>query len=127
MKKLLAPLLVLVASLAFVNDANAGVMYGNRMADRMSTGTNWFARFFRGMGRMEYRKDMWILGRPIGDEPTQFCPECGQPIHSNNNYYYPQPSTQPAQQPQQKMTPTPAPKQEKTTQAVQPAPASEAR
>ena len=123
MKKLIAPLIVLVASLACVNDVNAGIMYGNRMADRMSTGTNWFARFFRGMGRMEYRKDMWILGRPIGDEPTQFCPQCGQPIDTSG-YYYPQQSTPPA--PQQN-TPTPAPKAEKMTQAVQPAPASETK
>lgn len=87
MKRLIAVTALLFVFLGAAK-AHAGIMYGNRLADRFSTGTSGFARFYRRMGRMEYRKDMWLLGRPIGYAPEQYCPQCGQPMSTHGNGYY---------------------------------------
>lgn len=90
MKRLIATAALLFVLLSASN-ADAGIMYGNRLANRLSTGTGGFTRFYRFLGRMEYRKDMWLFGRPLGDPPVEICPECGQPLSTHTHYQSPQP------------------------------------
>jgi hypothetical protein len=115
-----AGLFVLIAA----SSADAGIMYGNRVANRLSTGTSGFARFYRLLGRAEYRKDVWLFGRPLGDAPVEYCPECGQPMSAHRGYHYYQPNgaqrgeTQPTPaQPQ----PAPSAKQPQTVLPAPPA------
>lgn len=109
MKRLIATTAVLFVLLAS-SDADAGIMYGTRVANRLSTGTGRFTRFYRWLGRLEYRKDMWLLGRPIGDAPPDYCPECGQPMSTHYNYYYNnQNQTQPNQEQPNQSQPMPTP------------------
>lgn len=126
MKHLIATAAALFV-LCTASSADAGLMYGNRIANRLSTGTGRFARFYRYVGRMEYRKDVWLFGRPLGDPPIQVCPECGQPM-STHRHYYAQPTrpySQPAQPVPAQPMPAASPTQQRTGFAVPPAPGSQ--
>jgi hypothetical protein len=125
MKRMIATtagLFVLIAA----SNADAGIMYGNGVANRLSTGTGGFARFYRYLGQMEYRKDVWLFGRPLGAPPVDYCPQCGQPLSTHRGYHYSQPNgaqpvaTPPAPTPAQPM-PARRVKQPPTVFSVPPA------
>lgn len=108
MKRMIATVALLFA-LFTTSNADAGLMYGNRLANRLSAGTSGFSRVYRFLGRIEYRKDMWLFGRPLGDPPTEYCPDCGQPMWTHGGYYYYQSNEMPSNQAQPApVTQTPA-------------------
>ena len=83
LKKKLTALVATLVVLGGMTVADAGIFYGNGIANRVNGSRAGF--LFRGIGNLERRKDIWIFGRPLGESRSTY--QYSQP-RSNNGYYY---------------------------------------